>query len=283
MTIGIYKLSFNDTQKVYIGQSSNIERRFNNHIHDMRHGTSSIKLQKAYKLYGIPSLEILEVCPINELDRLEIQYIEKYFSILEGFNTVKGGSSSGQGEDNAQALHTSETYKEILFYLVETSLSNKEIAEITDTSYSVVMHISSLSRHFWLEEECPELYSKLVALRAIGTKKCAAAVGKVYPKIKAPTGEIYEVLNITKFAKEHGLQSGALSALLNSTSRSTLGWCLATDTLPTPIKVLSPSKEEFYIGYREAKPFAVKHGLHPGDFAKVLKGLSKQCKGWTRG
>jgi len=36
MTIGIYKLVFEGTDKVYIGQSICIEKRFNNHLCELR-------------------------------------------------------------------------------------------------------------------------------------------------------------------------------------------------------------------------------------------------------
>lgn len=280
MTIGIYKLEFKGTDKVYIGQSLNIEKRFINHKSDMLNGTSSVKMQEAYKLYGLPTLTVLEECSISELDKAEYLAININNSIVNGFNTVKGGDSSKRGEDNPQARYCSAIYKEILFYLVETSLSNKEIAEIVEVSISVVRHISDMSRHFWLEEEEPELYSKLLQLRSIGTKKCAAARGLVYPQIKSPTGCIYTVDNITQFAKLHGLRSGALCALLNRKTRSTQGWCLATDNISISKQVVSPSGELFSIGYREAKSFAEKNGLHPGDFAKVLKGTASHSKGW---
>lgn len=280
MTIGIYKLEFNGTDKVYIGQSLNIEKRFINHKSDMLNGTSSLKMQEAYRLYGLPTLTVLEECSISELDKIEYLAICTNNSIVNGFNTVKGGDSSKRGEDNSQAKYCSGIYKEILFYLVETSLSNKEIAEIVEVNINVVKHISDMSRHFWLEEEEPELYNKLVSLRKIGTKKCAKASGLVYPQIKSPTGCIYNVDNITQFAKLHGLSSGALCSLLNRKIRSTQGWCLATDNINVSKQVVSPSGEVFSIGYREAKPFAEKNGLHPGDFAKVLKGTASHSKGW---
>jgi predicted GIY-YIG superfamily endonuclease len=52
MTIGIYRLIFPNTDKCYIGQSVNIERRYLQHLRDMEKGTAARKMQHAYSIYG---------------------------------------------------------------------------------------------------------------------------------------------------------------------------------------------------------------------------------------
>ena len=75
MTCGIYKLNFNNTEKVYIGQSIDIESRFSKHKSALSRGVAAPKLQAAHTLYGIPNLEILTECAISELNSYEKETI----------------------------------------------------------------------------------------------------------------------------------------------------------------------------------------------------------------
>lgn len=281
MTIGIYKLVFEGTDKVYIGQSICIEKRFNNHLCELRKGTSSKKLQEAYANFGTPKLEILSSCLLEELDTFEVETIDIYNSIENGFNLMLGGFSS-YGENSSGAKYSNNQYHKILELLVNTSLSNLDIANMTYTSESVVRHISDLSRHHWLSSVYPEEYAELVKLRSIGTKRCAISRGIIYPPIISPEGVEYTVLNATSFAKEHGLLSGPLCSVLNGKTKTHKGWHLTSTTLEELPNVKSPEGKIYSIPFRGTKPFAIEHGLHPSDFARLLRGKIKQCKGWTR-
>jgi hypothetical protein len=280
MTVGIYKLAFNGTNKCYIGKSGCVEKRFINHKSNMLNGTSAKKLQEAYNLYGLPEVILLEATSFSDLDSKEIDYISKHNSIEDGFNRVPGGSSTGYGEYSSTSKYTQEDYYEVLFYLAETDMSYKEISEITGVTNSVIMHISSLSRHFWLSEYYPELYSKLEYKHSVGTRK---AIGnhRELPNIVSPTGHAYTVNNLTKFAKEHGLASGGLSSLFARKIITHKGWHLQDTSIPSCEYIKSPLGEVYEIPYRGLKPFAKKYGLHPGDLRKVLNGNAPHCKGWT--
>jgi hypothetical protein len=78
MDSGIYKLSFGYDNMVYIGQSLNIPKRFNEHITDMERGKAAENMQRAYELYGHPTMEILQVAHPDYLDRLESLFIHNY-------------------------------------------------------------------------------------------------------------------------------------------------------------------------------------------------------------
>lgn len=280
MTIGIYLLQFEGTDGVYIGQSLNIEKRYYNHTKDMLQGLCAKKLQQAYLMYGKPSLHILTKCHLAELNSLEYQYINEFNAITSGFNTVKGGDGARVGECNPQALYSRDKYIQVLEYLVETTLTSEEISNITKVGVFTVKHISALDRHEWLEEICPEYYSELKRLRSLGTKRCAAAQGIIYPKIVSPEGTIYEVHNITKFAKEQGLQSGGLCSLLNGKTYTHKGWYVEGFEHPVYPTIQAPDGTIYKIPYRGIKPFARQHNLHPSSLALLLKGVAKTHKGW---
>lgn len=115
--VGIYKITNLINNKIYIGQSINIQQRWkthrsgpfnkNNHQYDT-------PLYRAIRKYGLQnfSFEVLEECVEGELDNKEQYYIEKYDSTNfdKGYNLTKGGDSGS----------------------INTLLSNEEILQIYD-------------------------------------------------------------------------------------------------------------------------------------------------------
>ena len=92
MTCGIYKIENLINGKVYIGQSIEIERRWQKHLA----ATDDFLIHKALRKYGKKnfSFVILEECDLLELDEKESFWIEKYNSIIpEGYNMISGGSN----------------------------------------------------------------------------------------------------------------------------------------------------------------------------------------------
>lgn len=279
--IGIYKLVFEGTNQVYVGQSICIDKRYTNHICELRNNISSEKLQKAFIQFGKPKLEILELCSLEELDIRERYYIARYNSVKEGFNTTPGGFNNF-GERASTSKHSKETYMEILFYLANTTLSVLEIASITDTTKSVVSHISDLSRHSWLSEASPEDYTKLVYLRNTGRKSCSLAKGKTYPKIVSPEGKVFEVLNTRKFSEEHSIPNGSLCGVLNGRQKYIKGWHLeTTPPIPKGTEIKDPIGNIHVVPYRGAPTFSIEHNLCKAGLRELLRGDIKSHKGWT--
>lgn len=69
--IGIYKITKKQNGKSYIGQSNNIERRFQEHR--TKGKTSRIPVDRAIEKYGVEAFtyEIVEECSLNELNNRE--------------------------------------------------------------------------------------------------------------------------------------------------------------------------------------------------------------------
>lgn len=132
MSCGIYKLNFEGTDKVYIGQSLCIEERFKGHKSKMRRGLASKKLMEAYTLYGFPSLEILCECDESSLNDEENEAIEIFDSVNNGFNKYDraGGRNKVHlyGDLNGMAVFHNEQIEEVFYLLLENKLTQQEIA-----------------------------------------------------------------------------------------------------------------------------------------------------------
>lgn len=98
MTCGIYKIENKINGKVYIGQSVDIERRWNEHKsrslskkHDKDY---NMKIYKAIRKYGLNNfkLSIIEECSEDKLRDKEIYWINYYNSMDSnfGYNTANG-------------------------------------------------------------------------------------------------------------------------------------------------------------------------------------------------
>lgn len=243
MTIGIYRLVFPNTNKVYVGQSVNIEKRFLQHLHNMRNNLANYKLNEAYKVYGKPTLDILVECRIDELDECEDESIEIFNSVNNGFNIYSYANqvpSSNKGADAANSKYSKLQILEVFELLVHhTELSSLQIEKITKVSSSVISKISCGTLHTWLKEEYPDKYVVLLDLvgarskarTIVSDKLSAKSQGIHYPSIMDTLGNKYIVENAYRFAREHNLAGNHLTEVLNGHRKSHKGWVLCPDAL----------------------------------------------------
>lgn len=94
---GIYKITNLKNQKVYIGQSINIHKRWINHkasYNNPKKECYNYPLYKAFRKYGIEnfSFEVIEECKQEDLNSREIFWISYYNSYSSGYNQNEGGS-----------------------------------------------------------------------------------------------------------------------------------------------------------------------------------------------
>lgn len=231
MTVGIYCLQFEGTDKVYIGQSIDIERRFTSHIRTLHNNTAAVKLQKAYNLYGLPTVQILCECLKEELDYLEIEAISLYNSNISGYNSTDGGESGGcglPGADNGNATFSKEQIINCFKLLCNTDKLFKDIEKETGVSIPTIGFISSGTRHNWLSKEYPEEYSIMLAKngKRNSLTHCAKSKGIEYPVILSPVGEPCVVDNVNQFAKKYKLDPSNLHKVLTKKIASVKGWRL---------------------------------------------------------
>ncbi|MFC7439557.1 GIY-YIG nuclease family protein [Laceyella putida] len=87
--MGIYAIRNKANRKVYVGQSIHIQNRFKQHLAALEKGNHhSKKLQEDFDKFGPEqfTLEILEICKRDELDQKEIEWINKFDSLQNGYN-----------------------------------------------------------------------------------------------------------------------------------------------------------------------------------------------------
>lgn len=228
MTIGIYKLVFNNTSKVYIGQSINIEKRFIDHNSNYKNSRMSAKLAQAYTSFGYPKLEILKKCTNEELDRCENKYIKEFDSFNNGFNSLELAEDIPKpitfGDLNKSSKYTNKQIEEVFHLLLDIYNKFSDISEKTGIDISTIRSISQGINHKWLKEKYPKEYLELEILKG---NRISANKNKVFPKIKDPEGNIYEVINLSKFAREHNLSRNRLSDFLHNKKDKYKNWTFA--------------------------------------------------------
>lgn len=237
MTTGIYKLNFGNNEAFYIGQSLNIEQRYKSHCTSMRCGTSTKKLNSAFKSYGLPTLEILLECEEFELDSNETAAIEVFCADTLGLNTMSshGHRSNLRGQSAGNAKYSNEIIEEAFNYLVFTDKTHKEIQEILGMSRGALADISSGAAHTWLKDKFPEEYSLLEAKKlnrrktSIIKSKGGAKVMDKYPLLESPSGEVFQVTLLREFCRQHDLNHGSIGQVLRGKKQAYKGWKLFTE------------------------------------------------------
>lgn len=100
---GIYIIKNNVNGKCYIGQSVKLRSRLKDHMRNAKNGKLDLPIYRAINKYGfhnftvdilesfIPDPNVSNLELIQILDKLEIEYVEKYNAYTEGYNCTKGG------------------------------------------------------------------------------------------------------------------------------------------------------------------------------------------------
>jgi len=99
--IGIYRWLNTKTGKSYVGSSHNLEKRKESHTCALASGTSySLHLQSSYNKYGADKFifEVLEECPVEDLERREAAWIISLDSVKNGYNLTYDTIGPWRGE-----------------------------------------------------------------------------------------------------------------------------------------------------------------------------------------
>lgn len=155
MTIGIYKITNNINNKIYIGQSNNIEKRFLQHKSPTaKHHFPHMPLYSAIEKYGVDNFtfEIVEECSLEELDSREQYWIGYYHSLVEdnGYN-IRGGGGNNCENDHPKRKLCAEDVKDI-----RTRYANRERCKEVEALYSDRIGHSGFSK-IWKGETWPSI------------------------------------------------------------------------------------------------------------------------------
>lgn len=142
--IGIYKFVNKINNKVYVGQSKQLEIRYLQHkkyYDNKKYETYNTKFYRALRKYGFDNFdyEILEKGNFTkeQLNEKEIYWIKKLDSIENGYNILEGGNNSTVPRklNKKQILEIKNKLKE--------NFCNKEISEIYNISESLVSMLNN--------------------------------------------------------------------------------------------------------------------------------------------
>lgn len=275
--IGIYALTWQQTDKVYIGQSIDILARFKQHCRSMQvTKLANYKVIDIYNKFGLPELVILEECKISDLDFLEVSWINEFNSIKQGLNIVEGGANN-IGTNNFAAKYSQNSILKALSLLSNSSRTLLDISNRLNIQISTLSGIVNKNRHCWLEEKYPVQYAKMLLNRS----NLKVNANTKYPPIIGPDNIVYNITNVKEFCREHPLLNEIsrthLNAVMCGKRKQHKGFklldpnsFLSKATRPT---LIDPDGVEF-INIINITEFCEQHELLKGNI-NARKGLSR--------
>jgi len=186
--IGIYKIT-SPSNKVYIGQSIDIERRFK-HYKIMR-CKDQVKIYNSLLKYGVDAhiFEVLELCETEQLNNRERHYQDLYDSVANGLNLLYVKSehfNGGHSEESKKKISDSlkgKTFTDEHKYKIGLSNSRRIISPETIEKH----RLAGLGKIVSAETKEKQRQSRLGSKRSEETKKKMSESAKKV--VKKPVSE----------------------------------------------------------------------------------------------
>lgn len=179
---GIYQILIGE--KGYIGSTNNLTRRKQEHktlLKTNKHCNQ--KLQNRYNKYKLFEFKILCECSVEDLDKLENQYIdnENFSSILNIKPAARGGFLSGENHKRAKICEKTAL---LVIDLVNQGFSGKEICEKLNLSNHIVYHIKGKKTwqhlsHLIKDQTDREKHFIDLCKKGYGIGHCMRTAGKI--------------------------------------------------------------------------------------------------------
>lgn len=178
---GVYAVKNIKNNKVYVGQSRNLQKRLLQHLA----AATDKPLHKAIQRYGINNFEfyVLEKCDESKLDSIEQEYIKKYNSADEryGYNISPGGNAVKLTKDAVAQIisdlkHSDISSEEIGFkYSVSgrtiRSINSGEYCKMEGIEYPIRDKLYATPEFLPVYHECP-VCKKLTANKIYCSQEC---------------------------------------------------------------------------------------------------------------
>lgn len=150
MKKSIYKITNLINSKSYIGQTNNIQRRFQEHKSMNVNEEKTKVLYLAFKKYGIKnfSFEIIEedIENYNEREKYWISFYHTYIKdpCCNGYNMTPGGEEPPvfHGEEHHLATHSQKEVDIVINLIKNTKLSFRQIAKQSNYDISSIERIN---------------------------------------------------------------------------------------------------------------------------------------------
>ena len=301
---GIYKITNRQNGRVYIGSAKQLKNRFKSHNASLisdRH--SNRFLQSDYNKCGKENFvfEILEIIVNNKEERLlkEDVYISQYYDNQQNCYNFQKTATSSEGnfpkdpevaKKRRSAAAKASWGNDIKREHILAGRSEK-MSESWRVDEKRKTKLSARSKKLWLNEKYAEMMHEahtseenLAHLLEIQKEAVAKRIKSF--SLVSPEGEIHEGKNISKFAKEHGLDFRHLSAIVKGDEKSHKGWRTVEnkdyhheEKRTYDIKLVSPEGTVYgpIVGLCD---FAREHGFFKGNLRSLINGDLKSCMGW---
>ena len=232
---GIYRVYTNFNDACYIGQAKDIYERFNSHhIYDYKNKKNccyNTKFYSALREHGLDAfeVEVIDLCPIEELDEKEIYYIAQYNSFHHGYNSTEGGQN---WSPNIHSLKTEEKRQQTRELNQSLKGENHPRAKLTNEEVILI-------RQRYIDGETPESiyqdykdrYSSFDTFRRIILGYTYKSVGNIpnseqvrHTNAKLTDVQVKEIRNkyqkgkisFAKLGKEYGVSSTTISRIIKN-------------------------------------------------------------------
>jgi len=220
--IGVYQIVCTNNNRRYIGASINLANRKRQHFYNLRHKNHrNPKLQKDFNLYGEDNFffSILEVLPdkkkLLEREQYWIDlFIPEYNAELKAgyaVSHVKHPKVRKKISKSVKNLWENPEYRANFSAKNKGRVSNRKGVKLSEETKEKIRQAN-------LGENNPN-YGKSKSQEFINK------ISKTYSGAVSPDGIVYApITNMAKFCRNHNLDNGAMSKLMNEKQKSYKGW-----------------------------------------------------------
>jgi len=270
---GIYQIRCIPTDKLYIGSSVHLQRRWEKHRRALQRGNHhNVYLQSAWNKYGEQNFEflVLELVDRSDLLHVEQKWIDKTGCTDRniGFNIYTIAGSPG------------DTNVQIWEGFIDPEDNEVTITNLYDFCRQHNLDFPSMHR-------LAKGKSKLKSYKGWTHKNSPRRreYVKTYTGFINPDGVLIgPVTNLAAFCREHGLNNSHMVAVAKGRIYSNGGWTYDNyrenlSHLKTYTSFINPDGQQVVIN--DLITFCHEHGLDKVHMYEVMGGRRKSHKGWT--